>query len=342
MEKSNPQHIKRWLTPCEQVEHLKGKGVRFTLVSEEWAVSYLSKNNNYFRLRSYRTGFSKVEEGPRKGQYANLDFKMLVDLSIIDMLLRYQMLPMTLDIEHFAKVRLLERIEKAGEDGYDIVRNFLASYDETNSKGELVNSAKSEIRRGSSSPYVAGILAKYSDFDFPAWVFLELTSFGSFVYFYKFCADKFDDKKMVDDFYLLQSVKSLRNACAHNNCILNEMSAGKPMFRARNAVSRAVGGISTIGKGQRKSKLSNDRLQQVATTLYVRSILASDGVHQHRSESLHAFVSRMNKHIEYYEGNDQISSGFEFIEKLVDAWFSPDAIVADLEKKTLDSGRPKE
>lgn len=29
----------------------------------------------------------------------------------------------------------------------------------------------------------------------------------------------------------------------------------------------------------------------------------------------------MNKHIEYYEGNDQISSGFEFIEKLVDAWF---------------------
>lgn len=172
-------------------------------------------------------------------------------------------------------------------------------------------------------------------------MFLELTSFSSFIYFYKFCADKFDDKKMADDFYLLQSVKSLRNACAHNNCILNEMSAGKPMFCARNAVSRAVGGIRTIGKGQRKSKLSNDRLQRVATTLYVHSILASDGVHQHRSESLHAFVSRMNKHIEYYEGNDQISSGFEFIEKLVDAWFSPDAMVADLEKRHLILGALK-
>lgn len=335
MEKNKQRHIKRWLTPCEQVEHLKGKGVRFALVSEEWAVSYLSKNNNYFRLRSYRTGFSKVEEGPRKGQYANLDFKMLVDLSIIDMLLRYQMLPMTLDIEHFAKVRLLERIEEAGEDGYGIVRSFLASYDKTNSKGEVLNSAKNEIRRGSSSPYVAGILAKYPDFDFPAWVFLELVSFGSFIYFYKFCADKFDDKKMTDEFYLLQNVKSLRNACAHNNCILNEMSAGKPMFRARNAVSMAVGGVSTIGKGQRKSKLSNDRLQQVATTLYVHSILASEGVHQHRSESLHVFVLRMNKHIEYYEGNDQISSGLEFIEKLVDAWFSPE--IVDSEKTTLDS-----
>ena len=113
------------------------------------------------------------------------------------------------------------------------------------------------------------------------------------------------------------------------------------MFHARNAVSRAVGGIRTIGKGQRKSKLSNDRFQQVATTLYVHSILASDGVHQHRSESLHAFVSRMNKHIEYYEGNDQISSGFEFIEKLVDVWFSPDAMVADLEKRHLILGALK-
>lgn len=49
----------------------------------------------------------------------------------------------------------------------------------------------------------------------------------------------------------------------------------------------------------------------------------------------------MNKHIEYYEGNDQISSGFEFIEKLVDAWFSPDAMVADLEKRHLILGALK-
>ena len=36
---------------------------------------------------------------------------MLVDLSIVDMLLRYEMLPLTLDVEHFAKVKLLKRIE---------------------------------------------------------------------------------------------------------------------------------------------------------------------------------------------------------------------------------------
>ena len=79
---------KPWLTASEQVSHLKSKGVRFSLMSEADAKGYLEKNS-FFRLRSYRLGFPKVEEGPRKGEYANLDFKMLVDLSIVDMLLRH-------------------------------------------------------------------------------------------------------------------------------------------------------------------------------------------------------------------------------------------------------------
>lgn len=83
-------------------------------MSEDDARVYLEKNSNYFRLRAYRLGFPKVEEGNRKGEYANLDFMMLVDLSIVDMLLRYEMLPLTLDVEHFAKVKLLKRIETEG------------------------------------------------------------------------------------------------------------------------------------------------------------------------------------------------------------------------------------
>lgn len=43
-------------------------------MSEDDARAYLEKNSNYFRLRAYRLGFPKVEEGNRKGEYANLDF----------------------------------------------------------------------------------------------------------------------------------------------------------------------------------------------------------------------------------------------------------------------------
>lgn len=314
-------HMKPWLNPQQQVEHLKSKGVRFKLMTETEAVDYLSKNSNYFRLRSYRTGFSKVEEGERKGQYSNLDFKMLVDLSIVDMLLRYEMLQLSLDIEHFAKVRLLGKIESAGEDGYAVVSDFLSSYDEKKPDGSIYNSTKNEIRKGERSPYIRGILSRYPKYDFPAWVFLEVVSFGTFIYFYEFCAKRFGSKEMLDDFYLFQGVKSLRNACAHNNCILNEMSSGSAMYKARHSLTVAIGQIATIGQGQRKSKLSNDRLQQVATTLYVHKLIASKGVHDNRARSLKEFVDRMNMHLDYYQGNDQIVSGFDFITKLISEWF---------------------
>ena len=70
--------IKPWLTPMQQVEHLKKQGVRFEMISEEDARAYLSKNNNFFRIRSYRTNFEKVAEGSRAGQYVNLEGKSTV------------------------------------------------------------------------------------------------------------------------------------------------------------------------------------------------------------------------------------------------------------------------
>lgn len=312
---SASKHIKPWLNPQEQVEHLKSKGVRFGLISENEAIEYLSKNSNYFRLRSYRTGFPKVDDGPRKGEYANLDFKMLIDLSIVDMLLRFEMLPMTLDIEHFAKVRLLQRIEAEGEDGYEIVESFLR--EDAQSQKRI----KRELDQCRKSPYIKGIVEKYPDYDFPVWAFLELLTFGSFAYFHQHCARQFNDKEMSKRFYALQSVRSIRNACAHNNCILNELASGKPMHQPQKAVSNAISKIDGIGKEQRKSKLNNDRMQEIATTLYTHSAIVSPGVKLNRANNLHVFTDRMNKHVDYYRGNYQVSSAFDFITKLINAWF---------------------
>lgn len=82
-------------------------------------------------------------------------------------------------------------------------------------------------------PYTGGLIARYADLGFPAWAFIEVVSFGSFLYFYKFCAKRFNDREMLNEFYIFQAVKSLRNACAHNNCILNNLSAGKPIYEPR-------------------------------------------------------------------------------------------------------------
>jgi hypothetical protein len=298
------------------------KGIKFELMSKEDAAYYLANNCNYFRLRSYRVEFSKVEEGSRKGEYANLDFKMLVDMSTIDMRLRNEMVVLALDVEHFAKVALLARIEQEGEDGYSIVADYLRSADRLGDDDRIHNRTKAEIARGKTSTYVSGLLNKYPDFDFPAWAFMEVISFGTFCHFFKFCGERFQDSKMKENFYLLMAVKNLRNACAHNNCILNYLGSDDESRKACNAVLRALGNVPGISKSQRKGRMSNSRIQQIATTLYVHKNLASTGVVQLRAGSLHDFSSRMFKHIDYYDGTAlRVKSTFSFLSNVIDAWY---------------------
>ena len=302
---------KPWLTANEQVNHLKTKGVRFDLISEDDAVSYLTKNNNYFRLRSYRTGFPKVVDGKRCGEYVNLDFKMLVDLSIVDMLLRKTLLPLAIDVEHFAKVSLLSAIEDAGEDGYDIVEDFLRANP----------TVQGDINRGRSSAYIEGLLNRYSRPDFPAWAFMEVISFGSFCHFYQFCAKRFNNTEMQSRYYLLMEVNNFRNACAHNNCILNDLSTQNPPRNRGRVLTQELARIPGIGKSQRRYKMRNRRISQIVTVLFLHSTTASDGVKGYAAKSLAEFVDRMNKNIHYYTGADAVTSTFQFICRVVKFWY---------------------
>ena len=94
------QKLKPMLDAEEQIKHLKEKGIKFELISEEDAERYLRDNSNYFKLTSYRKNFPKCGEGPNVGKYVGLDFKMLSDMAIIDMRLRRAFLNIILDLEH--------------------------------------------------------------------------------------------------------------------------------------------------------------------------------------------------------------------------------------------------
>lgn len=142
----------------EQIEHMRNNGVQFEIMHADEAADYLRRNNNYYRLRSYRHGFERVSDGPSKGRYVNLDFAMLVDLATIDMHLRYQIMPLSLEIEHFFKMRLLNSIEDHNEDGYGIVRDFLSSCERTDERGRPINIVYDEINRGKDDPTRTGSL----------------------------------------------------------------------------------------------------------------------------------------------------------------------------------------
>lgn len=308
---------KPWLTCDAQIKHLKSKGVSFNRTTEKDALEYLCSNNNYFRLRSYRSGFQKKESGPDAGKYINLDFAMLQDLATIDYEFRQQLLPMTIDVEHYSKVELLRLAESAGEDGYSLVAGFI---DESGVDSQGDSFVLKEIDRGLKGPYTKGLIESYGHRYYPLWAFVELIPFGTFNRLWMFASKRIENIKP-SRFYELQSVKGLRNACAHNNCVINDMSAHKHCnHKVSNQVKSELGQIG-VGKRMLASKMQNERLQQVASTFYLHQLLASDQVKSYRAGELKRFKQRMFRNKDYYGTNVQIASGFQFIGKLIDGWY---------------------
>lgn len=63
-------------------------------------------------------------ETPRKKDNINLVFAHLKDLSTIDARLRKLILSMSIDLEHFLKVRMLNHFNMVDEDGYQIIEEL--------------------------------------------------------------------------------------------------------------------------------------------------------------------------------------------------------------------------
>lgn len=308
------------LDTAGQIDHLVKKGVRFEYISEEEARKYLEENNNYFRLRAYRKNFDKHPDGVNKGKYIDLDFAMLVDLSVIDMRLRYILLKLVLDVEHFAKVRLLKIITDKQEDGYQIVDDYFNSLIEID---KLKNTNKysrlqDELERNHDNPYCGGIIDKYKK-NYPIWAFIEVIPMGSFIHFYEFCSNRLDHKNLKDIAHLLKTVKDLRNAAAHSNCIIYDMGAQDSRYKANYEMLQT---LSSIPRHTRTKKLKNERTRQITTLLYTHHFLVtSKGVHERAKNDLLETIERMKKNIRYYTNNDVIKTNFDFFEKIVDILF---------------------
>ena len=188
------------------VEKLKDKGITFNLCDDEHAIKFLNQHNYYVKLTAYKTNFSK-----HNNQYVGLDFMALKDLSIIDMHLKQWILNASLSVEHSLKVNLLKDIQERGIDEFDIVKNYISIYPKI--LGEI------EFRR--DTPYVKNLLAKYTHPDYPIWAYLEVIPFGEFVNFYKYYCNEYSCGEFSSD--LLYNVRNIRNASAHNNCVIHDL-----------------------------------------------------------------------------------------------------------------------
>ncbi len=315
---------KKLLKASELISHMSDRGIKFEKISVEDAERFLIENNNYFKLTSYRKNYLKHIEGKAAGKYIDLDFAYLVDLSTIDMYLRNFLLKISLDIEHYIKVNLLAEIEdNKSEDGYKIVTEYIKSKQDASSNKVII-----DISKNSGSPYCGELLAKFNInkstkeiYEFPVWAFVEVISFGTLRDFYKFYYKyyKLNDKHNIG--FLLQTVNQLRNAVAHNNCIINNLYPIEPQnarkINTDNRVSNFISSLG-IGKSMKSKKMKNPRINQIVTTLYVfDKVVTSKNVKKYRYKELDELVNdRMKYRSDYYSTNETIKTAYEFLQKI--------------------------
>lgn len=315
-------------TARELVRKMKNKGITFKYITEDEAANYLSERNNYMRTAAYRKNYQKHTNGANKGKYINLDFSYLQELSTIDMHFRFIVSKMCLDIEHDLKVRMLKDIENdSSTDGYDIVSNFLKSN----------NYILGKLEATSASPFTSDLIHKYFTIqriynshkgknenkitaydDCPAWVLMEMLTFGDFIKFYEYYYSSRSYRQI--PFPVINLVKSLRNGAAHNNCILADLAHGTSY--APGIISRAVKKVPGINTNQRQKKLSCRPMLEFIALLYTYKLIVSEKVKYHRICELKTlFFDRMLEKKVFFQKNDLIKSNYEFSCKVINSFF---------------------
>lgn len=305
--------IKELLTVDQLIDHMKYRGIKFKEISEEEAKIFLNNNNYYMKLASYRANYVKCQSGEREGQYQNLDFAYLKELSTLDMYLRYMIMEMALDIEHAIKVKIIRDVaDNPEEDGYNIMKKFLE-------KNNNINILK-KIKSHKSGEYCKDLIEKYYPY-FPVWVFVELISFGDLLYFTSFYENEYNIKIINNTF--MNIVRDLRNASAHSNCILNKMTERIDSTKQINSeISEFVKRMSDVSKQSRKNNLNYKFTYNFICLLYVYDSLMSNTVKQKRYKQIIEFMDgRVKKNKNYFLNNSKILGVYNFNKKVIDNLF---------------------
>ena len=231
---------------------------------------------------------------------------------------------MVLDVEHFLKVQLLKDIaENDNEDGYNIVEEFKKQHP------QIIE----QLEAKAHNSYCGALIEKYKE-DFAVWNLVEVLSFGNFIdlysYFYSY------HKEPVKVASMLQSIKWLRNAAAHNNCLLDRIT--KPYERdvsVNKGLMSRISKIRNLPRRTRENKMTNPVLHDFVALLYVfeKVVPQSAAKNATYSELTELIDVRFVKNKHYFKENEAIVSCYNFLKIIVD-FYAKSAYNRNVEQKS--------
>lgn len=305
---------KEKLSIDEQIQHMEESGIDFTIVDKESAKEFLRSNTYYFKLKAYAKNYDKYQFGKNKDKYINLEFAYLKDLSTLDMYLRKFIIKMALDIEHFLKVKLLREFSNnKEEDGYNIISEFLSA-------NPYIKESIYSQKKNSTCKF---LVEKYYD-EFAIWNIVEVLTFGNFIKLYRFYYKYYYNEAELKFSNLLLCVKFLRNAAAHNNCLLNGLK--KPysqVIHPNKEITNFVSKLPGMTKALRGEKLKNHIVHDFIVSIYLFNIIVtSDNIKYNTMCELKMLLEeRFLKNKEYYSKNGLLVDYYKFIKVIVDYFY---------------------
>lgn len=296
---------KTLMSPEDLVLHMKERGIQFNIISHAEAISFLTNNNYYKKFSCYKKNYTYAPDKDGNKKYQQLEFAYLLELSVLDMRLRYLIMQMCLDIEHAVKIWVINECIKINDDGYAICSQFLKKYPDVAANTE----------NHSSSPYCEELINCHKH-RYPIWILLEVLSFGDLCKLYKWFNDNYIRKTPNTD--IIFRVRELRNAAAHSHCLIRDLKSGNAT--PPPCVSNFVSSITTISPSARKSKLKNCFLCDFVSTLFFYDVIVKSEGSKNRiyKELSLLFNERMLRHKDYFTQNILVKSSYEFCKKVVD------------------------
>lgn len=295
------------LSVAEQIQHMKEQGIRFDIISEEQAADFLRNNTYYFKLKSYAKNYEKYKQGEKINRYVNLEFAYLQELSTLDSLLRKFIIRTCLDIEHFLKVQMLTDFQKnPQEDGYSIIEKFFRAFPDV--RDDII------VKKSNSNCF--DLIEKYQD-NFAIWNIVEVLTFRQFVDLYELYFSFYDRYANMKG--CLKPVQFIRNAAAHNNCLLNNLKAlNGRQIQTNKRVENYVATIPTIKQRMRNVKMQTPVIHDFVTMMFVfKNVVTSKKTVVYTCQELKLLQERLNKRKEYFEKNSLIASHFLFLNRFI-------------------------
>ena len=159
---------------------------------------------------------------------------------------------------------------------------------------------------------------------YAVWNAVEVLTFGQFERLYKLYSVRNNgwNEKICN---LIFPAKSIRNAAAHNNCLLNSLRIPYSAPTAKHVTSKQVysyvSNIPALKKSKSKeTKLANPVIHDFIAMLFLfDKVCTSSETKKHTYKTLsNLFHQKFTRNKTFFENNEIIISSYEFVVKVVD------------------------